>query len=163
MSLLAIQANTDKRPRKLVDFIIEFNDSDSVETITVIWEVLCRLYGNSDTISDQLFNELNEFPVLSSPGTFLDFEHLLDICWKIYLNIPHCPKLKSLNTGSEIKQIIEKLPLELGRQWIEIHKEYEFVCGAEPKFLVFLHFLNEKFEEIFPHSSTPVKLKNCKI
>ena len=162
-SFLAIQANTNKRPRKLVDFILKVHESDPVEAVSIIWRVLSQQFGDDNYFAEQLISELNNFPAIDSVKSFFALENFLDLCWKIYLNIPHCPKLNEMNTSSAVKQLQQKLPVELQRQWLDASEEYELVIGEEPKLITFLSFLHDRVKDFFDRKEeASIKCEICK-
>ena len=137
--------------------ILRFFRQSSSNALKDARELLKKRFGNDLAISDAYRKELENWPRISSKDTeaLTDFSDFLQQCKSAMTDISD---LCSLNDGSEIKKMTDKLPDWLANCWKRKVTSYKNKNNTYPRLSEFASFVMEE-AEIAPEEVTTERSK----
>ena len=169
-TLKMILGFTSGRPKDTVQSIATTCSEVTDKVLNEIWKEFDERYGSAESIEREIQKKIRDFPDLREPDLAVQLHSLIDLCKVALYHIPECQELESLNRGSGIRELREKLPTHIQRDWARAGLKYRRQYNLRhPPFAFFVSFLREKardaaddnfaiIEKKLPRKTTTVKV-----
>ena len=140
-----MESNSKGRPQLLISQKMASHATITGTTVQSIWNELIFLFGSSQKITKELFEQIEAFPPIKAPNEGDQLYSLYLLCEVIQHNMERCPELSTLNLATGLKPIRSKLSPRLQFKWGNVGQQYENANNMQhPTFKYFLEFLKNQ-------------------
>ena len=116
----ALESNTSGEAHNIITYYEGAAYADPIETLDLIWQDLCKNFGNPNRVFTELNNNLLGFSKIQSKDDLAKMKLLLRTCRLIDANMRYIDSLKIFDTEFGQSKIIAILPRDLFDKWRRI-------------------------------------------
>ena len=132
-------------PQKLISENLAALGYVTEDDVMDTWNELVDTYGSTHSLSQQLLNKLEAFPLIKGSNQGEQLQRMHKLCKIVLHYLPSCPELQLMNLSSGLRIIRAKLPDSIQIAWRQFgqkHEELNF--GQHPHFELFVSFIKQQ-------------------
>ena len=167
------ESYTEGSPQSMISRARSAMGQVTQNDVDTVWRRLAQRYASPQQISAELREMLVHFTPIKGKDIGDQLLNLLDICQIISFNkrSGRCPQLSIMDQAEGIKDIRDKLPINVQVEWAKFGQKYEnsHGFGSHPPFEKFIEFLDSqslyksnKNYEILTHHSPAIIQRSFK-
>ena len=146
-TLNVLIANSEGRPKKLIQEYLASGMQHTDETLRVVWSSLKQRFGSGEKIAEALLLKLQKFPPIRH-NDLSKLEDFYDMCKVICSHLGYSKELGILNLNQGLRGAYEKLPDQFQGRWRSKCFNHEEQTGNGPDFPLFVECLERYIKEV---------------